>query len=61
MKEIFEQYGGVIIAVIAVAAIALIVALLLTSGNADGSGGGLVQSKFADLISGFFDKASSGI
>lgn len=56
MKEIFEQYGGPIITVIAIVAIAAIVTVILISSNTEGSGG-VVQTKFEELVNGFFDKA----
>ncbi len=54
MKEIFEQYGSVIIAAIAIGALAVIIGVLLASD-------GVVAKAFADLVTGFFNKANTAI
>lgn len=45
MKEIFEQYGGAIITVIAIVALAAVVTLVLDTGE-----NGVILSAFKDLI-----------
>ena len=54
MKEIFEQYGSVIIAAVAISAlVAIIVVLLATDG--------VVATSFKNLITSFFTRASKTI
>lgn len=52
MDEIFKQYGGPIITVIAIVALIAIVTLLLTT-----DAGGIVISTFKNLIDKFQQKA----
>ncbi len=54
MKEIFEQYGSVIIAAVAISALVAIIALLLATD-------GVIADSFKNLIDGFFDKAANTI
>ena len=54
MKEIFEQYGSVIIAAIAISALVAIIVMLLATN-------GVVATSFNNLIQSFFTKASNAI
>ncbi|MCR4955424.1 MAG: hypothetical protein K6A30_01910 [Lachnospiraceae bacterium] len=54
MKEIFEQYGGAIITVVAVVALAAIVTTLLQTGE-----GGVVYGAMSKLITDF--AAAAGV
>lgn len=49
MKEIFEQYGGAIVTVVAILALVAIASALLTSDS-----DGVVYKAFSDLISNFY-------
>ncbi|MEG0805651.1 MAG: hypothetical protein RR364_03370 [Lachnospiraceae bacterium] len=49
MKEVFEQYGGAIITVIAILALAAIATVLLTNQSS-----GIVYKAFSDLITNFY-------
>ncbi len=51
MKEIFEQYGSVIIAAIAISALIAIIVFLLSSD-------GVIASAFEDLIQNFLQRAN---
>ena len=54
MKEIFEQYGSVIIAAVAITALVAIIALLLATD-------GVVADNFKGLIESFFNRANNPI
>ncbi|CUX62258.1 hypothetical protein BN3590_02708 [Clostridium sp. C105KSO15] len=54
MKEIFEQYGSVIIAAVAISALVAIIVLLLATD-------GVVANSFKNLIDSFFNRASGTI
>ena len=54
MKEIFEQYGSVIIAAVAITALVAIIALLLATD-------GVVADNFKGLIESFFNRANTPI
>lgn len=52
MKEIFEQYGGVIVTVIAIVALAAMITAIMGSGNS-----GPVYNAFQGLIDNFTTNA----
>ena len=52
MKEIFEQYGGVIVTVIAIVALAALITAIMGGGSS-----GPVYEAFANLIDGFSKNA----
>lgn len=54
MKEIFEQYGSVIIAAVAISALVAIIVLLLATD-------GVVADAFKNLIDSFFNRAVGSI
>ena len=54
MKEIFEQYGSVIIAAVAISALVAIIVMLLATD-------GVVANSFKNLIDSFFNRAASTI
>jgi hypothetical protein len=54
MKEIFEQYGSVIIAAVAISALVAIIVVLLSTD-------GVVASSFKNLVDEFFKRAASTI
>ena len=54
MKEIFEQYGSVIIAAVAITALVAIIALLLATD-------GVVANNFKGLLESFFNRANGPI
>ncbi|MFI3173303.1 MAG: hypothetical protein R3Y24_15595 [Eubacteriales bacterium] len=54
MKEIFEQYGSVIIAVVAISALVAIIMMLLGTD-------GVVAEAFTNLINNFFNQANGTI
>ncbi len=56
MKEIFEQYGGVLITVTAIVAVVAIVSLLIGTGE-----GSIVYKAFHDLLTNFFKNAAGGM
>ena len=52
MKEIFEQYGGVLITVTAIVAVVGVVALFAGGGQS-----GIIYKAFQSLLQTFFEKA----
>ena len=56
MKEIFEQYGGAILTVVAVLALVSIVTALLQTGE-----NGVVYSALSDLVKNFAASAGVGV
>ena len=55
MKEVFQEYGGIIITIIAILAlIAVITAVIGTNEN------GIIGEAFSDLIADFMNKAKLG-
>ena len=50
MKEIFEKYGSVIIAAVAISALVAIIVMLLATD-------GVVANSFKNLIDSFFNRA----
>lgn len=56
MKEIFEQYGGVLITVTAIVAVVAIVTVLIGTGE-----GSVVYDAFHDLLTNFFKDAAGGM
>ena len=54
MKEIFEQYGSVIIAAVAISALVAIIVMLLATD-------GVVANSFKNLIDSFFNRAAGTI
>ena len=56
MQKIFEEYGGVIVTVIAIVALIGIVALLM-----EGENGGWIGAAFKDVVDKFLSKASGEI
>lgn len=55
MKEVFQEYGGIIITIIAILAlIAVITAVIGTNEN------GIIGEAFSELIGDFMDRAKLG-
>ena len=54
MKEIFEQYGSVIIAAVAISALVAIIVMLLATD-------GVVANSFKNVSDSFFNRAASTI
>lgn len=50
MKEIFQEYGGILITVVAIVALIAVITLLVQTN-------GVVHTAFKDLITGFIQKA----
>lgn len=57
MKEVFQEYGGVIVTIVAV--VALIAVITAVIGN--GQDGDLVYDAFKGLIEGFFERAEMSL
>ena len=56
MKEIFQEYGGIIITVVAILSIILVVTAVIGSDS-----NSVIGKAFGDLISGFLSQANSSI
>ena len=58
MKEVFQEYGGVIVTIIAILSLIAVITAVIGSGE-----NGIIGSAFADLIQSFLDQAgvSSGV
>lgn len=54
MKEVFQEYGGVIVTIVAVAALIIVIAAVI----GPAAEGGIVFDAFDGLINNFVDKAS---
>jgi hypothetical protein len=50
MKEIFQEYGGILITVVAIVALILVIQFVVGDS-------GVVKNAFTDLIQGFVNKA----
>lgn len=61
MKEVFQEYGGVIVTIVAIVALIAVISAVIGTGQEGGSG--IVYGAFHDLIDGFVEKAgiSSGV
>ncbi len=53
MKEIFQEYGGILITITAVIAVITVITALIGS-----DGNGVVGQAFSDLITTFFENAN---
>ena len=60
MEEIINQYGKVIIPIIAVVALVAVISFLILGGDANGNGS-VVSTLFTNLLEGFTNKANSFI
>ena len=56
MKEIFREYGGILITVVAILSIILVVTAVIGSDS-----NSVIGRAFGDLISGFLSQANSSI
>lgn len=56
MKEIFEQYGGVLITVIAVLALIVVITFLIGT-----NGDSVVGGAFKDMIQSFIERANQNL
>ena len=56
MKEIFQEYGGILITVVAILSIILVVTAVIGS-----DAKGIVGKTFSDLITSFFKQAQTHI
>ncbi len=56
MKEIFQEYGGILITVVAILSIILVVTAVIGSDS-----NSVIGKAFADLISGFLSQANASI
>ncbi|WP_455721907.1 hypothetical protein [Agathobacter sp.] len=56
MKEIFQEYGGILITVVAILSIILVVTAVIGSDS-----NSVIGRAFGDLISGFLAQANSSI
>lgn len=52
MKEVFQEYGGVIVTIIAILSLIAVIAAVIGTGE-----DGIIGSAFADLIQSFLDQA----
>ncbi len=52
MKEVFQEYGGVIITIIAILALISVISAVIGTGET-----GIIGSAFADMIENFLDQA----
>ena len=52
MKEVFQEYGGVIITIIAILALIAVITAVIGSGEE-----GIIGSAFTDLITDFLEQA----
>lgn len=53
MKEVFQEYGGVIVTIIAILALITVVTAVIGSGE-----DGIVGTAFSDLLENFLEKAN---
>lgn len=56
MKEIFQEYGGILITVVAILSIILVVTSVIGSDS-----NSVIGKAFSDLINGFLTQANSSI
>lgn len=52
MKEVFQEYGGVIVTIIAILSLIAVIAAVIGTGE-----DGIIGSAFSDLIQNFLDQA----
>ncbi len=52
MKEVFQEYGGVIVTIIAIIALIGVISAIIGTGE-----NGIIGSAFTDLIENFFNQA----
>ena len=52
MKEVFQEYGGVIVTIIAILSLIAVIAAVIGTGE-----DGIIGSAFSDLIENFLDQA----
>ena len=52
MKEVFQEYGGVIVTIIAIVSLIGVISAVIGTGE-----NGIIGSAFTDLIENFFDQA----
>ena len=55
MKEVFQEYGGVIVTIVAIVALISVISLIV--GTGESGQGGIVYGAFQDLIENFVIKA----
>ncbi len=56
MKEIFQEYGGILITVVAILSIILVISAVIGSDS-----NSVIGKAFADLINGFVTQANGSI
>ncbi len=56
MKEVFQEYGGVIVTIIAVLSLISVVSAIIGTGE-----NGVIGSAFVDLINGFLEQAGMSL
>lgn len=52
MKEVFQEYGGVIVTIIAILSLIAVIAAVIGTGEE-----GIIGSAFAELVGNFLDQA----
>ena len=52
MKEVFQEYGGVIVTIIAILSLIAVITAVIGTGE-----DGIIGSAFAELITGFLEQA----
>ena len=52
MKEVFQEYGGVIVTIIAIVSLIGVISAVIGTGET-----GIIGTAFTDLIEGFFEQA----
>ena len=52
MKEVFQEYGGVIVTIIAILSLIAVITAVIGTGEE-----GIIGSAFAELVSSFLDQA----
>jgi hypothetical protein len=57
MKEIFQEYGGVLITVVAILAVIVVISAVIGTNGTNGA----VGKAFTDLIQSFIDQASMSV
>lgn len=55
MKEVFQEYGGVIITIVAIVALVGVITAIIGTGEPGNTG--IVYGVFRDLLNGFTEKA----
>ena len=56
MKEVFQEYGGVIVTIIAVLSLISVVSAIIGTGE-----NGVIGSAFVELINGFLEQAGMSV